>query len=103
MESLGHLTEEKESATDRLRRQVCELKNRVDKYVHNLENVEEMCEKARTNIKRFQLEAKETKEIVKKDEDVQAKLSSALNEMHEKSKKHGGERCDSHTAGRKTP
>lgn len=78
-ELVGHLTEEKESTTDRLQRQVCELENRVDKYLHNLENVEEMCEQARTDIK--------TKEIVKKDADVQPKLFSALSEMNEKVKR----------------
>lgn len=86
-ELVGHLTEEKESTTDRLQRQVCELENRVDKYLHNLENVEEMCEQARTDIKRFQVEANETKEIVKKDADVQPKLFSALSEMNEKVKR----------------
>ena len=55
-----------------MQRQVCELENRDEKYLHNSENVKEMCEQARANIKRFQLEAKETKEIVKKDEDIQA-------------------------------
>ena len=58
----------------RLQRQVCELEKRVDKYFQNLENVEEMCEEAKAEIKRFQLKADESKEIVKRDAEVQAKL-----------------------------
>ena len=87
VESVCPLPEQTESTVDILARQVRELEYRADKYFQHLENVEEMCEQAQADIKRFQLEADERREIVKRDAEVQAKLYSAFKEMNERVKK----------------
>ena len=82
--SVCHKLGEKESTTDRLQRQLYELKKRVDKYFDDLDNVEEMCEQAKADIERFKLKAEAEKDIAKKDAEIQAKLYSAIKEMNEK-------------------
>ena len=87
LESTWNLPDKKESCTDRLQRQLQELKKRVDKYFDDLDNVENLCEQAKADIDRFQLKAKVEKEIVKKDAEMQAKLYSVVEELNEKMKK----------------
>lgn len=84
LEPVHHIPDQKESTADRLRRQFCDLEKRVDKYFVDLEKAEEMCKLTRADAKRFQLKAKEEKETVEKDAEIQAKFYSAFKEMKEK-------------------
>ena len=87
VKSVCHLSKEKESTADNFQRQLRELERRVDKCFQSLDDLEEMCEQAKADIKRFELKAKQEKEIVKREAEVQAKLYSAFREMNEKVKK----------------
>jgi len=82
--SVCHMLGENESTTDRLQRQLYELKKRADKYFDDLDDVEEMCRQAKADIEWFKLKAEAEKDTAKKDAEIQAKLYSAMKEMNEK-------------------
>ena len=65
---------EKERPINKLQRQFYELEKQCDKYFDDLGDVEDMCKQAKKNMKRFQLEAKAEKEIVKRDAQIHVRL-----------------------------
>ena len=87
LKSKSNSLNKQESTADKLQRQLGELERRVEKYFHDLDNVEEMCKDAQANVKRFQLRAEAKKKIVKKDAEIQAKLFSQMKGMQEKLKR----------------
>ena len=101
LHTVCHIPGEKESSIDRLQRQFQELEKRVDKYCDDLDNVVEMCEKAKTDIEWFKLKAETKRDIVKKDAEIQAKLYSAVKEMNEKVKKIKEKDTTAHAQGDK--
>jgi len=78
LESESYSLDKLESTTDKLKRQLGELKRRADKYFEDLDNVEEMCREAQVKAKRLELECQVKREIVKKDAEIQAKLFSQM-------------------------
>ena len=87
LKSKSHSLNKQEGTADKLQRQLSELERRVDKYLDDLDNVEEMCKDVQAKVKRFQLRAEAKKEIVKKDAEIQAKLFSQMKGMQEKLKR----------------
>lgn len=87
MQSSSAVPDEDESAVDKVKRQFRELEKRANKYFDDLDKVEEMCWKAKEDIKRFQLKAEADKQMVKRDRDVQFKIYSSLQEMSHKLKR----------------
>ena len=78
LESESYSLDKQESTTDKLKRQLGELKRGADKYFEDLDNVEEMCREAQLKAKRLQLEAQAKREVVKKDAEIQAKLFTQM-------------------------
>jgi len=81
LKSESYSLDKQESTADKLKRQFGELKRRADKYFEDLDNVEEMCMEAQANVERLQLRARAKREIVRKDEEIQAKLFSQMKGM----------------------
>lgn len=77
----------RESTADILQRQLGELERRINKYFDDLNNVEKLCKKAQANVEKFRRRAEDEREIIRKDEEIQAKLFSLMEEMQEKSEK----------------
>ena len=70
----SYSSNEKERLINKLQRQFYELEKQCDKYFDDLGDVEDMCKQAKKNMKRFQLEAKAEKEIVKRDAQIHVRL-----------------------------
>ena len=88
LKSKSYSLNKQESTADKVQtRQLGELERRVEKYLHDLDNAEEMCKDAQAKVKRFQLRAEAKKKIVKKDAEIQAKLFSQMKGMQEKLKR----------------
>lgn len=87
VESLCDVPDEEEGTIDKFERKFRELENRVDKYFDDLDEVEEMCKRAKEDVRRFHLKAEAEKQIVKRDGELQAKLYSSIKEMNDKLKR----------------
>ena len=71
-----------ESATERLQRELHELKNRVRRYHEDLDHVEEMCEETKVDIKRVKTKAEQHCKIVKTESAREARIIAKLTEMN---------------------
>ena len=83
-----------ESTTDKLQRQLDELKWRVNKYFDDLRNVEKMRKEAQMDMEQFRLEAEVERESARKDAEKRAKRLSRIKEMREKLRKTMGVKDD---------
>lgn len=89
---LEKMCHQKESATERLQRDLNELKKRVQQYHAHLDHVEQMCEETKVNFKNFQSKAELQCKIVKQDAAREAKFISQLTEMNAELEKTEGEK-----------
>ena len=86
-ESSRNLSYKAKSFVGKCEREFRELKQRADKYFYDLDKVEEMCQRAKQDVERIQLEAQAKKEIAKRDAVFQANLYFAVQEMTGKRKR----------------
>ncbi|RMX49212.1 hypothetical protein pdam_00005849 [Pocillopora damicornis] len=86
-ESSRSLSYKAKSFVGKCEREFRELKQRADKYFDDLDKVEEMCQRAKQDVERIQLEAQAKKEIAKRDAVFQANLYFAVQEMTGKRKR----------------
>lgn len=74
----GRMSLTKENASERLERDLNELKKRMREYQRHLVHVGEMFEETEVVIKRFQKKAEEQCKMVKRDAEREAKVISTL-------------------------
>ena len=102
MESLCDVHYKKESTIGKFEIHIQELQKRAQKYFDDLDAVEEMCQQAKEDVKRFQLEAEAEKEIAKRDGEIKSQLYSSVKEMSDKLKRMEVKE-EAHSAEEKMP